>query len=178
MSHFRMSHVTHMNESCHTYEWVMTRIWMSHVTRADESLYIYDWDMSLFRIRPITYIDESCHTYGWVTWHIWMSLFTHMSHVTRMNESRHTHTSVVPHVRISHVTQALQNILTYIYISCPHKWIIEYHIELNYARANQSCLAGTKALQKIGTMSGGEKARVALSMFVLVPHNLLILGGL
>jgi len=36
-------------------------------------------------------------------------------------------------------------------------------------------LTGTKALQKIGTMSGGEKARVALSMFVLVPHNLLIL---
>jgi ATPase subunit of ABC transporter with duplicated ATPase domains len=36
-------------------------------------------------------------------------------------------------------------------------------------------LSGTKALQKIGTMSGGEKARVALAMFVLVPHNLLIL---
>ena len=36
-------------------------------------------------------------------------------------------------------------------------------------------LTGSKALQKIGTMSGGEKARVALSMFVLVPHNLLIL---
>ena len=25
-------HVTHMNESCHTYEWVMSHIWMSHVT--------------------------------------------------------------------------------------------------------------------------------------------------
>ena len=36
-------------------------------------------------------------------------------------------------------------------------------------------LTGSKALQKIGTMSGGEKARVALAMFVLVPHNLLIL---
>lgn len=36
-------------------------------------------------------------------------------------------------------------------------------------------LSGSKALQKIGTMSGGEKARVALSMFVLVPHNLLLL---
>mmetsp|Transcript_64848 Transcript_64848/g.104985 ORF Transcript_64848/g.104985 Transcript_64848/m.104985 type:complete len:550 (+) Transcript_64848:2-1651(+) len=36
-------------------------------------------------------------------------------------------------------------------------------------------LTGSKALQTIGTMSGGEKARVALSMFVLVPHNLLLL---
>eukprot|EP00802_Teleaulax_amphioxeia_P003533 Tamp_03536.p1 GENE.Tamp_03536~~Tamp_03536.p1 ORF type:complete len:512 (-),score=134.05 Tamp_03536:1108-2643(-) len=36
-------------------------------------------------------------------------------------------------------------------------------------------ITGSKALQKIGTMSGGEKARVALANFVLVPHNLLIL---
>ena len=25
-----MSHVTHMNESCHTYEWVMSHKWLSH----------------------------------------------------------------------------------------------------------------------------------------------------
>ncbi|KAJ1492957.1 hypothetical protein T484DRAFT_1769877 [Baffinella frigidus] len=36
-------------------------------------------------------------------------------------------------------------------------------------------LTGSKATQRIGTMSGGEKARVALSMFVLIPHNCLIL---
>jgi len=27
-----MSHVAHMNESCHIYGWVMSHIWMSHVT--------------------------------------------------------------------------------------------------------------------------------------------------
>jgi ATP-binding cassette subfamily F protein 3 len=45
------------------------------------------------------------------------------------------------------------------------------------ARATMGALglSGSKALQTIGTMSGGEKARVALSMFVLVPHNLLLL---
>jgi len=36
-------------------------------------------------------------------------------------------------------------------------------------------ITGSMALQKIGTMSGGEKARVALANFVLVPHNILIL---
>jgi len=30
MSHKRMSHVNHLNESCHTYEWVMSHMWISH----------------------------------------------------------------------------------------------------------------------------------------------------
>jgi len=33
----RMSHVTHMDESCHTCEWVMWHIWMSHFTHTNES---------------------------------------------------------------------------------------------------------------------------------------------
>jgi len=45
-----MSHGTHMNESWHTYEWVMAHIWMSHGT----------------------HMNESCHTYEWVMEHIWM----------------------------------------------------------------------------------------------------------
>ena len=31
MSHIRMSHVTHMNESCPTYEWVMSHIWIYQI---------------------------------------------------------------------------------------------------------------------------------------------------
>ena len=36
-SHIWMSHVTHMNESWHTYEWVMSHIWMRHRTHMNES---------------------------------------------------------------------------------------------------------------------------------------------
>jgi ATP-binding cassette, subfamily F, member 3 len=36
-------------------------------------------------------------------------------------------------------------------------------------------LTGEKALRQIGQLSGGEKARVALAVFVLIPHNLLVL---
>jgi len=40
-----MSHVIHMDVSCHTYEWVMSHIWMSHVIHMDVSCH------------------TSCHTY-------------------------------------------------------------------------------------------------------------------
>jgi len=55
ISHIWMSHVTHVNESYHTCEWVMLHIWMSHVT----------------------HVNESCHTYEWVMSHMWMSHITH-----------------------------------------------------------------------------------------------------
>jgi len=41
--HIWMSHVTHMNESCHTYEWAMSHIWMSHVTHIRRQHYLYVW---------------------------------------------------------------------------------------------------------------------------------------
>jgi ATPase subunit of ABC transporter with duplicated ATPase domains len=36
-------------------------------------------------------------------------------------------------------------------------------------------LTGEKALRKIGSLSGGEKARVALAAFCLTPCNVLLL---
>jgi ATPase subunit of ABC transporter with duplicated ATPase domains len=36
-------------------------------------------------------------------------------------------------------------------------------------------LSGEKATRPIGTLSGGEKARVALATFCLTPHNVLLL---
>ena len=36
MSHIWMSHVTHMNELCHIYEWVMSHIRIGHITYINE----------------------------------------------------------------------------------------------------------------------------------------------
>jgi len=113
ISFAKARHVTRVNESCHTYEWVMSHIWMSHVTHASESCHTYEWvmlhvwvshewDLSHIWTRHVTnrsfhthqsvmshiwmsltYIDGSCHTYGWVMSHIWMR------HVTHINESCH-----------------------------------------------------------------------------------------
>jgi len=66
-----------MNESFHTYEWVMvwntynvpmSHIWMSYVTQMNELCH--------------TYMNQSCHTFEWVMSH------NYMSHITHMNESR------------------------------------------------------------------------------------------
>jgi len=43
MLHTSKSFVTHMNASCHTYEWVVSHMWMSHVTHMNESCHIYEW---------------------------------------------------------------------------------------------------------------------------------------
>ena len=57
-----VSHVTHMNESCHTHEWVMSHIWMSHVSGVNESCHIDEWDMSHIWRGHVTHVNESCHT--------------------------------------------------------------------------------------------------------------------
>ena len=71
----RRSHVTRMNQSCHTNEWVMSYMWISHVTH---------WLLTTWRTEFPWNMNESCHTYGWVTSHKWMSHVTYkwvMSHI-------------------------------------------------------------------------------------------------
>ena len=90
----RMSHVGHMNESRHSYEWVTPHIWMSHVTHMNESRHTYEWVTSLIWMSHVTHMNESRHTYEWVMSHVWMS------HVTHMNESCLTHTGHNVHARV------------------------------------------------------------------------------
>jgi len=98
MSHISMSHVTHTNESCHTYEWVMSYIWMSHVTHMSESCHAHEWVMSHIRMGHGTDMNESCHTYEWGMSQIQISQATHL------NTSRHTYGWVMSNIWISHVT--------------------------------------------------------------------------
>jgi len=41
--HIWMRHVTYTNESCHTYEWVMSHIRMRHVTHMNQSCHSHEW---------------------------------------------------------------------------------------------------------------------------------------
>jgi len=65
-----MSHGTCMQESCYSYEWVMSHIWMSHVTHMNESRHTYERVMSHIWMSHVTHMNESCHTYEWVMSHI------------------------------------------------------------------------------------------------------------
>ena len=88
ISHVWMGHVTHMNESCNTYEWVMSHIWMSHVTHMNESHHTYEWGLSYVWIFVI-HESESCHT---CHAHVWVGhrLMQWISFVEDMNETGNT----------------------------------------------------------------------------------------
>ena len=96
MSHIWMSHVTHMNESCHTYEWVMSHIWMSHVTHTNESCHTYDWVMSHIWIIHATcshtHLDAHYYYYTFVWWMSHIPYEWAASHVPRFMRLSH-----VPH---------------------------------------------------------------------------------
>ena len=85
-----MRHVTHMNASCHAYEWVMPDIWMSHV---------HIWISHIAYTSHVTHMHESCRTCEWVLSHVWMS------HVTRVNESCNTCEWVMSHIWRSHTRE-------------------------------------------------------------------------
>jgi len=73
ISHAWMSHVTYMSEPYHMYEWVMSHMWMNRIFK----------DISVLGAYGNVCINASRHAC-----HMWTS------HVTHMNESRHTCKSV------------------------------------------------------------------------------------
>ena len=115
MSLIWMSRVTHMNEPCHRYEWVMSHIWMRHVTlhsiryrcwipQVNKSSRTYEWVMSHIWMRHVAHMNESCRTYEWVmspmwlcAWHVCecISLYSFTFHI---DVESHRLTSRVAHV--------------------------------------------------------------------------------
>ena len=104
MSHISMSHVTHINQSCHTYEWVMSHISISHVTCINGSchtgVYVahtYTYICTCKALLVCAFDDMS---------HLWVMSHTSIGHVTHINRSCHTCQWVMSHIWLSHVIQA------------------------------------------------------------------------
>ena len=110
-----MRFVTHVNESWHTYECVMSsNMWMRHVTHMIASRHTYESVISHIWMSYITHMNESCHTYECVMLHTWMS------HVTHMNASCHTYECVMSHTWMRHVTHMNASCHT-------HEWVTSMH---------------------------------------------------
>jgi len=81
MSHIRMSHVTHMHESCDTYTWTHIHD-LQHTSEQGRDWHTYDRtnscvDESRIQMSDVTHIIQSCHTYQWVMSRIPISHVTH-----------------------------------------------------------------------------------------------------
>ena len=93
---------SHMNESWHTYEWVMAHIWMSHGTHMNETWHTYEWVMAHTWMGRGTHTNETWHAYDWVMAHIWTGHGTHewaMAHIWM-----YTYKWVMAHIWMSHGT--------------------------------------------------------------------------
>ena len=132
MSHLWMSHVTLMNELCHTHK---TVILPNHVTHKHTSyrrttkrcVACCSWWISRSWMSHVTFVNESSHNYGWgmslndgthVMWHTpcrrtakgcaaccsSVMAYSWMSHAALLYESCRTHEWVTSHFHMSHVT--------------------------------------------------------------------------
>jgi len=127
-SYVWMSHVTHMNETCHIYErdmshiWtrhVVPHIWRSHVLHINETCQIW--------IRPVTYhcvlsqmfptsrSHVTCVSYGRVMLHTWMSHVTH-SHMAVFYCTRIPLFVIRIMARVSHMDESC----------CTSEWVMAH----------------------------------------------------
>ena len=97
-SHTWMSHVTHMNEWCHTYEWVESHIWMSHVKQINTSEHTIHFAHmnAACHVCRITFSFKYDVTHMNEIWHT-------LSYLTYMHRERHTwHATVTYRVAKTH----------------------------------------------------------------------------
>jgi len=144
-----MIHTTHMKNSCHTYEWVMSHARMGHVTHMRESCHTRVCVMS-HRTHTHTSPSPTLHKdwCEWVVSNIWMSHATHankscdtcksrmshvwMSHATHTNEWCHTNEWVTSHTWMRYVTHTNDSYLTY-------EWVLSHVWMSHITRINESC---------------------------------------
>jgi len=113
-----------MNESCHTYECVMSHIWMSHVMHMDEACCTYEGSISHRYMSRVAHMNEACRTWMSHGVHMNESCRTWMSHVAHMNEACRTHEGVMSHM--------IESCHTY-------EWVMS-HIRMSHvAHMNESC---------------------------------------
>jgi len=111
---FFSSHVSQVNESCFSSEWVMSNvnesvrvhescnIWMSHVSQGNEAC---EWVMSHKGVTHVSQVSASCPASEWVMSRKWVS------HVPQVSESCPASEWVMSRKWVSHVSQVNESCL-------------------------------------------------------------------
>jgi len=125
------------NESCHTYERVMSLMWMSHVTHVDALIDTYyhtaersdrgemsEWVMAHLWMSHVSHVNESCHARACVNWHFLSDsrgMSEWMSHGTRMDGSCLRCEWVMSHTFMSQLTV----MVTQLKMKTAEEWVNE-----------------------------------------------------
>jgi len=161
-----------MNESCHTFEWVV-----SHIGGIGEcargSRISFRWVMSHICMSYVMHMNEPCHTCEWIMSHIWIRQYNTLkalhillaalwiSHIAHMNESHHAYECVMSHIWMSHVA--------HLNASCHAcEWVMSHTWMRHVTHMKKSCRT-SQALQ-IG-MSHTLHSDVALDVPSRVRHE-------
>jgi len=101
-----------------------------------ESRHIHEWEMSHTHMTYVTFMHESCHTHTYNASTIHMPSPCHVSHVTEIYESCHIHTWVTSCTCMSHDPYALA-------LPCEsrhmHEWVVS-HTHMSYVTfMHESC---------------------------------------
>jgi len=91
------SHVIHMNESCHTFEWVMSHFWMSRAFICRTRVWAHT--------SCVAHMNESWRTCESGTSHILKSGVNTRQQQVPAHKSYHIHEWVMAHISLSHGTR-------------------------------------------------------------------------
>jgi len=121
-----MSHVTHVNESCHTYGWVMSHMCTSAISRV--------WHGSFVCVHSHVCVCVCVTLMCVKSYHACDMIHSQgMSHVTRVVES--CHSKVLPHTWMGHVTDMNASRHTYqcgiAHVWIPNSLLADLHVKMN-----------------------------------------------
>ena len=135
VSLIQKSHATHMNESCHACELITSHLWMSHITHVNE------WLMSHIECLPTTTPAVLPFSSSYVRVFYIIYMCTWMSRITLMNAWAMSHIECAPRstvvvftaLRMSHGTHMNDSCHTHIrmtHVTLTYEWVMS-HLHMN-----------------------------------------------
>ena len=115
-------HVTHMDRSCHTYEWVLSHKSVGHVIQTNESCHKYKGFMSQIWMYHDNCVNASWHTHDCVMSHLWMRHVSHVNKACRISENEWESQYIRPNNLPKYVTCMNQLFHTYGWV-LSHMWM-------------------------------------------------------